>query len=69
MSPPSIFAELPNHLILDIIKQGYSEGIRDYWNREIPEEHRKQTRNMISKMPRIAGWRLLTEIRHVYMGR
>ena len=40
MTSSSIFAGLPNHLIRVIIKQGYSDGIKEYWDRDIPKEHR-----------------------------
>ena len=40
MTSSSIFAGLPNHLIRIIIKQGYSDGIKEYWDRDIPKEHR-----------------------------
>ena len=47
MNSPSIFAGLPNHLIRDIIKQRYSDEIKDYWNRDIPEEHRIKNRDIM----------------------
>jgi len=43
---PSIFADLPNQLILSIIKRGYSDGVRDYWNRGIPVEHLVMIKSM-----------------------
>jgi hypothetical protein len=54
MSSPSIFSGLPNHLIQEIIKQGYSDGIRDYWSRDIPEEYRSKTRDIMCDIPQAA---------------
>ena len=42
--------------------QGYSDGIRDYWNRQIPEEHFRQTMKIINEIPRIASWWWMLDI-------